>query len=66
MLKLTFTEGTDQKAGRLNINGRETSIFQRERVYTKNINDYVIEGNNAVKILPETTLEIVSMEVYKG
>ncbi|MBU2562026.1 MAG: hypothetical protein KKD17_07060 [Nanoarchaeota archaeon] len=65
MLKLAFTEDKDQKAGTLNINGRETSIFQRERTYTKNLNDYIIEGNNAIKIVPETTLEIVSMEVVK-
>jgi hypothetical protein len=65
MLKLTFTEDKDQKSGALNINGRETGIFQSEREYEKNINDYVIEGNNAVKIIPETTLEIVSMEVFK-
>ncbi|MBW2972329.1 hypothetical protein KY359_04805 [Candidatus Woesearchaeota archaeon] len=64
-LKMTFTEDNDQKAGALNINGRETSIFQRERTYSKNINDYIIEGNNAIKIIPETTLEIVSMEVVK-
>ncbi len=65
ILKLTFTEATEQKSGTLNINGRETSIFQTDRLYTKNINDYVIEGNNAIKITPETTLEIVSMEVVK-
>ncbi|MBN1544550.1 hypothetical protein JW898_03760 [Candidatus Woesearchaeota archaeon] len=64
-LKITFTEDNDQKAGVLNINGRETSIFQRERTYTKNINDYIIEGNNAIKIVPETMLEIVSLEVIK-
>ena len=65
ILRLTFTEGTEQKSGKLNINGRETSLFQRERVYSKNINDYIIEGNNAIKIIPETALEIVSLEVIK-
>ena len=65
MLKLTFTDDNEQKSGVLNINGRETSIFQSEREYKKNINDYVIEGNNAIKIVPETTLEIVSMQVVK-
>ncbi|NQU78368.1 hypothetical protein HQ545_01225 [Candidatus Woesearchaeota archaeon] len=65
-IKITFTEGKDQKAGMLNINGRETSISQTERTYTKNINDYIIEGNNAIKITPETTLEIISLEVVKG
>ncbi len=65
LLELTFTEGKEQKSGALNINGRETGIFQTERVYSKNINDYVIEGNNAIKILPDTVLEIVSMDVIQ-
>lgn len=65
-LKLRFTEATEQKSGKININGRETSLFQREQTYTKNINDYIIEGNNAVKIMPETTLEIVSLEVVRN
>lgn len=65
-LKITFTEGNEQKSGSLNINGRETSIFQSERTFSKNINDYIIEGNNAIKIVPETTLELVSLEVVKG
>ncbi len=65
ILKLTFTDGTEQKSGTLNINGRETNVFQRERLYEKNINDYIIEGNNAIKIIPDTTMEIVSMEVLK-
>lgn len=64
-LRLKFTEGTEQKAGKININGRETSLFQTEQEYTKNINDYIIEGNNAVKVMPETTLEIVTLEVVK-
>jgi hypothetical protein len=65
MLKLKFTEDTEQKAGMININGRETNLFQTSSDYKKNINDYVIEGNNAIKIIPETTLEIVSLEVMK-
>ncbi|MFC1741935.1 hypothetical protein ACFL3V_05345 [Nanoarchaeota archaeon] len=65
LLKLTFAEGKEQKAGTLNINGRETGIYQTERTYSKNINDYVVDGNNAIKISPETRLEIVSMDVVK-
>jgi len=64
-LKITFTEDKDQKSGALNINGRETNLFQTGNSYSKNINDYVIQGNNAIKIVPETTLEILSMEVVK-
>ncbi|MBW2963969.1 hypothetical protein KY363_00780 [Candidatus Woesearchaeota archaeon] len=66
LLNLRFMEGTEQKSGTLNINGRETGIYQTEQTYSKNINDYVIDGNNAIKISPETDLEVVSLEVVKG
>lgn len=66
LLRLTFTDAKDQKAAMLNINGRESNLFQYEREYEKNINDYIIEGNNAVKIEPDTTLQIVSLEVVKN
>jgi len=65
MLNMQFTEGTEQKSAKLNINGRETNIYQTESSYTKNINDYIIEGNNAIKIIPDTTLEIVTLEVVR-
>jgi hypothetical protein len=64
-LRITFTDDNEQKSALLNINGRETNLYQDEREYEKNINDYVIEGNNAIKIEPETTLQIVSLEVVK-
>jgi hypothetical protein len=66
LLKLTFTESSDQKAGRLNMNGREINLFQTAGTFEKNVNDYIIEGNNAVKIIPETTLEILTLEIVKG
>jgi hypothetical protein len=65
VLRLTFIEGKEQKAGTLNINGRETGLYQTARIYTKNINDYVVDGSNAIKISPKTRLEILSMDVIK-
>ena len=64
-LLITFTDDKEQKAAILNINGRETHLFQDEREYKKNINDYVIEGNNAIKVEPDTMLQIVTLEVVK-
>jgi hypothetical protein len=64
-LKINFIDSTNQKSGTININGRETDLFQTAKTYSKNINDYVIDGSNAIKITPKSTLEIVSMEVVK-
>ncbi|MBT5021592.1 hypothetical protein HON01_02125 [Candidatus Woesearchaeota archaeon] len=64
-LKITFVDDNEQKEGRININGVETNIYQRDRVYKKKINDYLIEGNNAIKIIPDEILQIVELEVYR-
>ena len=64
-LKMIFTDAKEQKSATININGRETQLYQYDIEYKKNINDYVIEGNNAVKIEPDTMLQIVSLSVVK-
>ena len=65
MLELTFTDNKELKQGTININGVETSIYQTERVYDKKINDWIVEGSNSIKILPEDRLEITQLEVVK-
>ena len=54
-----------QKSAKINVNGREFNVYQEEREFEKNLNDYVTEGNNAIKVLPDTTLEILNLEVVK-
>jgi len=65
ILKMTFVDSTEQKSAKININGRETNLYQTASTYTKNLNDYIIEGNNAIKIVPDTSLEVTSIEVLK-
>lgn len=63
LLRVTFVDDLETKEGKFIINGRETGLFQDERVYEKDITDYLVEGNNAIKIVPESRLEIVKLEV---
>jgi len=64
-LKLTFAEGKELKQGTININGIETAIYQTERLYEKKINDFIVEGSNSIKILPEDRLELAKLEAVK-
>ncbi len=64
-MKITFVDSEDTKSAKININGRETNLYQTEREFEKNLDDYVTEGNNAIKISPETPLEIQNLEVYE-
>ncbi|HII72373.1 TPA: hypothetical protein HA265_06480, partial [Candidatus Woesearchaeota archaeon] len=65
MLKMAFVEDKETKSAKVNVNGREFNVYQTQREFKKNLNDYVVEGNNAAKVMPETTMEIMSLEVVK-
>ncbi|MBT7903413.1 hypothetical protein HN587_06135 [Candidatus Woesearchaeota archaeon] len=64
-LEITFIDSQEYHIGKANINGIETNIHQKERVYSKKINDYLVKGNNAIKITPEDILQIVKLEVVR-
>jgi hypothetical protein len=63
ILRVVFVDDLEIKQGKFIINGRETGLYQKERIYEKKINDFLVEGNNAIKIVPESRLEIVKLEV---
>ena len=45
------------------INGRKTRLRTYERFWSKNIDRYVREGTNALKITPDTTLNIIRVDI---
>ena len=47
----------------LNINDRLSSIDDDERIFTKNLNDFLEEGNNFVELRPRTKLDVVELKV---
>ncbi|MBW2971195.1 hypothetical protein KY320_03475 [Candidatus Woesearchaeota archaeon] len=62
-LSLEFVEQGPVKEGKLVINGKETGFYTRERVYSKVLDAYIQQGNNAIKVVPKTTLEIINLFV---
>jgi len=63
-LTMEFVDDLEKKEAKIVINGYETGINQYERIYTKRINAYVRKGNNAVEIIPKTTLKILELKVF--
>lgn len=62
-LTFEFVEKGNLKEAKLIINGHETGIYTKERIYSRIIDAYVQEGNNALKIVPKETLDIVNLIV---
>jgi len=63
LLKLTFVDDGENKRADVSINGHLTSIDQEEVFYSRNIKNWVEEGNNYVEIRPRTDLEIQELRV---
>lgn len=63
ILTMEFIDDDENKMADLNINGRFLTLDDDERIFTKNINDYIEEGNNFIEIRPRTKLDIVELRV---
>lgn len=64
-LRLTFLDSKELKTGKINFNGHETNIYQKERDYKKDITDWLVLGSNAVKVTPNEQMEVLKLEVAK-
>ncbi len=62
-LSLEFIDDLEYKEAKLVINGIEVGFYQKERLYSRIIDSYIQEGNNALKIIPKTRLEIINLKL---
>jgi len=62
-LRIEFVDDSDRKRADLNINDHLIRIDQKKKDYEKNINAWIEEDNNFIKITPKTTLDIVEVKV---
>jgi len=62
---LRFVKDDEEKRFELNVNDhvRSVEIDEDEKEYSRNINNWVEEGNNYVEIRPKTTIDIVELRV---
>ncbi len=62
-IRIEFVDDENTKKADLNINDHLVRIDQEKKTYEKNINSWIEEDNNFVKIQPKTTLEIVELNI---
>ncbi|MBI2135040.1 hypothetical protein HYU09_03545 [Candidatus Woesearchaeota archaeon] len=63
ILRLEFVDDKENKMADINMNDHFITLDDDERVFTKNVNDFIEEGNNFVEIRPRTRLDIVELSV---
>jgi len=62
-LTIEFVDDEELKEADVIINGRKTRLKTYDKTWSEDISDDVREGNNALKITPETTLDIVNLKI---
>ncbi|MEA2037887.1 MAG: hypothetical protein U9O94_10355 [Nanoarchaeota archaeon] len=62
-LRIEFVDDEETKKATLNMNDHHVSINTDEKSYDRNIDNWIEEGNNFIKITPRNTLEIVEIKV---
>ena len=63
ILTIEFVNDKENKRADININDRFLTLDDDERTFTKNIDDYLEEGNNFIEIRPRTRLDIVELRI---
>ena len=63
-LRIKFTNDIDYKQAGIYINGILTHIDTTSSEYTKDITPFIREGNNAIEIRPQTTLNMIELRVF--
>ena len=63
ILNIEFVDDKENKRADLNINDRLSTIDQNERIFSKNINDFIKKGNNFIELRPRTRLDVVELSV---
>ena len=62
-VSLEFVDDADFKQGKIVVNGRDYSINVYDRIWSQNVTRSVKGGNNAVKIVPRTIMDIINLKV---
>lgn len=62
-LTMTFADDIEDKTADIIINNRYSALNQEDDFFSLDITRFVKEGNNALKIVPKTTLEVVELRV---
>ncbi|MBI2143567.1 hypothetical protein HYU17_00255 [Candidatus Woesearchaeota archaeon] len=62
-LQLRFVDDKERKTANLEINSQKTRLDTRAANFSKNIDSFLVAGTNFLRIVPETTLHILELNV---
>lgn len=60
---LKFVDDDERKSAVIELNGHRLFVNTRQDAFSKNIDEFVVEGSNSLRIEPETTLQVLSLRV---
>ena len=63
ILYMRFADDETAKEARILVNGNAVGLDQTEIEFSIDVSEYVVKGNNAIKIEPDEVLDIVELEV---
>ncbi len=63
ILSLTFSDDQEDKVADILFNGHKIRLNQDDEEFEEEITDYIREKNNAIKIVPQSKLDIIELEV---
>ena len=61
ILTLRFPDAVDYKNGKVLVNGHAEGIDQQGLIWEEDVGEWMVKGNNAVKVEPRRTLDIVEL-----
>ncbi|MBI3036327.1 hypothetical protein HYY73_01020 [Candidatus Woesearchaeota archaeon] len=62
-LAIMFVDDKERKVANLEINNQKTRIDTKSANYSKNIDSFLVAGTNYIRLVPETTLNIVELKL---
>ncbi len=60
---LKFVDDGERKNAIIDLNGHRMFVNTRQAAYSKNVDEFVVEGSNSLRVEPETTLYILNLNV---
>ncbi len=62
-LSIRFVDDKERKTSTLDINNQKVRMDTRQANFSRNIDSFLAEGTNFIRIVPDTTLSILELEV---
>lgn len=62
-LSLRFIDDSERKTATVEINSQKTRVDTRQANYSRNVDSFLVAGTNYLRIVPETTINLVSLKL---